>query len=51
MNLILLSSRILANSAFSDKNPYPGCTASELVNSIEETYGLYVETVKFEEAK
>ena len=34
MNLILLSSRILANSAFSDKKPYPGCTASELVNSI-----------------
>ena len=34
IKVISLSSSLLANSAFSDKNPYPGCTASEPVSAI-----------------
>src|SRR5690554_4381605 len=33
INLMLYSSQILENSAFSDKNPYPGWIASALVIS------------------
>ena len=33
MNSIPCASTISANLAFSDKNPYPGCTASALVIS------------------